>query len=308
MLRKRNRFLGHFYATSLLCFMFATVQAQLIGKPQLFFSDVCPVVGSEIEYELAFEIDPTRFSNNNTFSVELSDADGVFLVDLVEVLTTVSGSNNESVVYVRFKFGEPLYGDNYKIRIESSSPTAISIPSEAFSGYTIANEQLILNNDEDVELSSSKTAISVLVNGDDNFKYHWFKDGNFYAETDGVELEITEPGLYYVSTFYGDCTGLDFSNVINVTQAQPKRIQTIVSPNGDSYNDYWELPKEYANNKDIRVTILNQNGTILLDTNSYDNKWPLNNGGSLKGAGNVVFYIIQDKRKLLHKGAVTIAQ
>ncbi len=304
-------FLGRYVFTLLILLLVTPLSAQLIGKPELFFDNVCPMEGVDLEYEVAFEVDPSRFNNENTFAVELSDANGAFLADLIEVLVTVTKVGDESLVYAKFKFDKPLYGDSYRIRIESNSPAAISTPSNAFAGYSINNTDLVLNNDEDVELTDTKTEASISVSGNINNRYHWFKDGTFYQETLGTELTVTEPGLYYVSTFYGECTGVDFSNVIKVSKinsSKPERVQlqSVVSPNGDNFNDYWTLPKEYKN-KDLRVTLLNQNGTIILDTNTYNNNWPQNNVFPEKGAQNVVYYIIQEKGRLLHKGAITIA-
>jgi len=311
MFKTNKMFLGRYLCTFLVLLLVTPLSAQLISNPELFFSDICQVENASSEYELAFEVDSSRFDNDNMFFIELSDANGVFLVDPVEVLATVANEANDDLVYAKFKFNNALYGENYSIRIVSTSPAAVSNPSVSFEGFTIENANMVLNNGEDVELNNTKPDATVSVNGSADKKYHWFKDGNFFSETLGTELNITEAGLYYVSTYYGKCTGLDFSNVIKVTQntssGKGVKLQKIVSPNGDTFNDYWELPKEYLE-RDIRVTILNQNGNILLDTNKYANNWPQNNGVSEKGIHNVVYYVIQEKGQLLHKGAITITQ
>ncbi|NER16397.1 T9SS type B sorting domain-containing protein [Spongiivirga citrea] len=311
MFKTNKMFLGRYIFGFFALLLVTPISAQLIGTPELFFSNICPMEGASAEYEVAFEVDPSRFNPDNEFFVELSDADGVFLVDLIEILTTVTNDENESLVYAKFKFDKPLYGENYRIRIESSSPTAFSTPSTSFNGFSIGEINLVLNNGEDIVMNSTTNQATIAVAGSTDKKYHWYKNGAFFEETDGQELTVSEPGLYYVSTYYGECTGSDFSNVVKVTNASGSGksipLQKVVSPNGDSFNDYWKLPKELSG-RDIRVTILNQNGNVILDTDSYENNWPQNSGGDNKGFHRVVYYVLREKGKLLGKGSITITQ
>ena len=92
------------------------------------------------------------------------------------------------------------------------------------------------------------------------------------------------------------------------SEANTDKIPKFISPNGDTFNDLWVLPKELGNNPKVEVSIFNENGTNLLKTNNYQNDWPQASIKSTKGFSTVVYYMIRKEGKILGRGALTIMQ
>lgn len=189
------------------------LNAQDVKAPSLLFQYTCPQANFN-NFEVGIEIDPTAFAPENVFFLELSDADGDFSSPIV--LNVIEGKNGEQFFYSGFGFDESVYGDNYKIRVRSTLPESISAPSVGFEAHYIKSTYIVLNNYQDVKLCGGNSTSSISVDADPTAIYHWYKDGVFYAQG-GADLTITEEGLYYVETYLGACTGLNYSNVITVT-------------------------------------------------------------------------------------------
>lgn len=297
---------GQFMLAIVFLLLSTIVNAQIIGTPSLFFADVCPKSGDL--YQAAVQVDSARFAADNIFFFELSDENGSFSGNIT-ILTSVA-DNNEDLFSPTFGFDNSTYGDNYRIRVRSTSPQAVSDPSDYFGAYFVTVAPLLLNNDEDVVLDDSGKEKILTVNGSANKRYHWFRNGDFVAETATNQYTITEPGLYYVSTYYGDCTGLDYSNVISATGTTGSggKIPTFISPNGDRFNDLWVLPEALSYNPKVEVSIFNESGTKLFHTNNYQNNWPQASVKSTKGFNTVVYYMIKEEGKVLSRGALTVMQ
>lgn len=200
--------------------------AQSVKAPTPLFEYACPQPNFN-SFEIAVEIEPEEFTQDNVFFIELSDDKGSF--QNAQILDVVENQNTELFFYSKFSFDENVYGSSYQIRVRSTSPEVISEPSKAFEAHYISNLYLALNNYQDAVLCSGESTMTVSLDAKDDSLYMWYKDGVFFKET-GAELAISEPGLYYAETYLGACTGLVYSNVINVTQDQETASTVEVKP------------------------------------------------------------------------------
>ncbi|MBT8270970.1 MAG: gliding motility-associated C-terminal domain-containing protein, partial [Bacteroidia bacterium] len=111
------------------------VNAQIvIGSPSLGFSQAC-ANESFNTFNTSFVFSPEDNLNSaNQFSIELSDAEGDFSEPIV-VYTSGSGAITTSPATLSFSLPVTTAGENYRIRIKSSSPAASSSSSAAFAAY-----------------------------------------------------------------------------------------------------------------------------------------------------------------------------
>lgn len=241
---------------ALLCLIvFATqnqISAQLvIGMPNLGFSQAC-ASDSFNSFETTFVFSPENVLNSsNQFIVELSDGDGDFSNPTI-VYTSNAGSITESPATVSFSLPDTTAGENYRIRIKSSSPTATSTPSSAFAAYyKLQDSPFTINNL--VSTGAYCTGGSYLLsidnpgtgNNDSPLNYptltfNWFKEtsattSEFIAE--GATLTVSEEGTYFVETNYGTCTSNSFSNRVTISEVSTsgEADATIVSSLGNPY-------------------------------------------------------------------------
>ncbi|MCT4629709.1 gliding motility-associated C-terminal domain-containing protein [Winogradskyella sp.] len=240
-----------------LCLMVAfLVQAQVyaqmvIGQPNLGFSQAC-ASDSFNSYSTTFIFSPESALNaSNQFTIELSDADGDFSNAEV-VYTSSPGWITSSPATINFSLPETTAGENYRIRIKSSSPVATSSASVAFAAYyKLQDSPFTINNL--VSTGAYCTGGSYLLtidnpgtgNNDSPLNYpsltfNWYKETSattsvFVAE--GSTLQVSEEGTYFVETNYGSCTSNSFSNRVTISEVSisGEADATIVSSLGNPY-------------------------------------------------------------------------
>ncbi|WP_340073572.1 gliding motility-associated C-terminal domain-containing protein [Leptobacterium sp. I13] len=224
-------------------------KAQTLEKPLLGFVYACPSNGFNsfnaiISYDLIFNSD-------NEFIVELSGPEGSF--DTPTILKTITDQNFSFEFETNFSFPTAVAGENYKIRIRSTSPEQISPESNIFHAFFVPDTNLILNNYEDIVACGATTA-TLSLNVDIAASYLWFKNGFFYKEG-GSSIEVDTSGEYYVTPYFGDCTGKINSNIVivdfgeeiiaqiqggDIAEACPGETHTfIAAPDNEFYNYQW---------------------------------------------------------------------
>lgn len=210
------------------------VNAQIvIGTPNLSFSQAC-ASESFNTYSTSFVFSPESALNaSNQFTIELSDAEGDFS-DPTVVFTSAVESVTTSPAFLDFEIPETTAGENYKIRIKSSSPIATSSNSTNFAAYyKLQDSPFSINNL--VSTGAYCTGDSYLLAIDNpgtgsndsplfypSLTYSWYKETSattsvFVAE--GSTLSVTAEGTYFVETNYGSCTSDSFSNRVTITEA-----------------------------------------------------------------------------------------
>lgn len=84
-------------------------------------------------------------------------------------------------------------------------------------------------------------------------------------------------------------------------------VPNVVTPNGDGFNDFWEIPNEYLNKSNVRIRIYSQEGKLVLDQTNYNNRWPeANTFKNLGKRGLLYMYIIEVDNKIEKQGVLTI--
>ena len=220
-----------------ICFFVLVMQepinAQIvIGTPNLGFTQAC-ANESFNSYSTTFVFSPVEnLTTSNQFIIELSDANSDFTAPTV-VFTSASGVVTESPATLNFSLPITTAGENYKIRIKSTSPAATSSNSVAFAAYYKAhNEPFTINNL--VSTGAFCTGGSYLLSIDNpgtgsndsplnypSLTFNWFKETGittavFVAE--GSSLSVSEEGTYFVETNYGMCTSDSFSNRVTISE------------------------------------------------------------------------------------------
>ncbi len=245
-----NRLIIKFFFAVL--FFQGQANAQLvIGQPNLGFSQAC---ASETfnSFNVTFVFSPESAVNaSNQFIVEMSDADGSFSSP-TSVFTSSPGSVTSSPATLSFSIPETTSGENYKIRIKSTSPAATSSQSVAFAAYyKLQDSPFTINNL--VSTGAYCTGGSYLLtidnpgtgNNDSPLNYpsltfYWYKETSattsvFVAE--GPTLSVSEEGTFFVETNYGSCTSNSFSNRVTISEANAsgEAEATIASSLGNPY-------------------------------------------------------------------------
>ena len=165
-------------------------------------------------FEAEINYNSAPFNSDNIFHVEMSNKDGDFSTP-----TNLKSINNQNTSFkfdVAFTIPTDSYGENYKIRVRSTSPEKISPLSDNFQAYYMSTGRLILNNFQDVVLCGTTTK-EVTIDVQNGEKYQWYKDGVKH-ELGDYSLIISEPGLYYCEIYYGICASSAVSNIITVTR------------------------------------------------------------------------------------------
>jgi gliding motility-associated-like protein len=205
----------------------------VIGTPNLGFSQAC-ASASFNTYTTTFIFSPeSALDSSNQFSIEMSDADGDF-TNATTIYTSAAGSVTVSPATLEFSIPNTTAGENYKIRIKSSTPIATSSKSVAFAAYyKIQDSPFTINNL--VSTGAFCTGGSYLLTIDNpgngtndsplqypNLTYKWYKETSPTTSAyvaDGPTLSVNTNGTYFVKTNYGSCTSDSFSNRVTISEA-----------------------------------------------------------------------------------------
>lgn len=253
MLKTTNNLKGLIALLCIIVFAFqGKVYAQLvIGTPNLGFTQAC-ANDSFNSYNTTFVFSPESALNaSNQFSIELSDADGDFS-NAVVVYTSSPGWVTNSPATLNFSLPETTAGENYRIRIKSSSPAATSAPSVAFAAYyKLQDSPFTINNL--VSTGAYCTGGSYLLSIDNpgtgnndsplnypSLTFNWYKETSPTTSVwvaNGPTLSVSEEGTFFVETNYGSCTSDSFSNRVTISEVSTsgEADATIVSSLGNPY-------------------------------------------------------------------------
>ncbi|MCD8422670.1 gliding motility-associated C-terminal domain-containing protein [Tenacibaculum finnmarkense] len=194
-----------------LFFMSTSIVSQTLLKPELKFTSACDDTTST-DYTVTFKYKTSTFATDNTFTIELSDANGTWNSPVN--LATVATENDTFTFSRTFQLPENTFGKNYKIRLVATSPAMTSPDSESFEAYKKLNGTLILNDFEDVVLCDGATT-ELTLNTDQQGAYTWYRDGSIITTTTDPFLEVSASGKYQVKIDYGAC-GFKDSTLIDV--------------------------------------------------------------------------------------------
>lgn len=114
------------------------------------------------------------------------------------------------------------------------------------------------------------------------------------------ELVIDQSKQQYRSGFHQS-----YSDSVISTNPTPNEFNTIITPNGDGFND--NLVIEPGFNSTVQVIVLDKWGTIVYKEEDYSNNW---NGTHTNGKplqdGVYIYYITNQYGNTIYKGTITI--
>jgi len=229
------------YSILILAFAFVLLgtfvsQAQVLNKPvpadnpnlagNSAWTAVCASGGFN-EYFVNFTWDPPMVDSNNEFILELSDADGYF--SNPTELARASDKNTTFDFEFQFALPAEMRGENFKMRVRSTSPAKTSPASDAFSMYFIDYNAPLLISEEGSGDIPSGGQIQICGGGSVTLKphnipnagtyiYNWYRSGTLLDEK-SESITVSESGMYYVELDYGNCSGSanTLSNTIEIS-------------------------------------------------------------------------------------------
>lgn len=238
----------YFYFLSLLVFLLTnSIYAQIvIGIPTLSFSQICanPTFNT---FNVTFPFSPVSGLNaSNQFTVELSDPNGSF-TSPTTVFTSAAGAITVSPATITFSVPITTAGEQYRLRVKSTSPTATSPNSIAFAAYyKVQDTPFSINNF--ISTATYCTGGSYVLTIDNpgvatndsplkypSLTYKWFKEPSLTPIATGKSLTVNQPGKYYVETDYGTCTSNSYSNRVTVSESNSSVATTITSSLGNPF-------------------------------------------------------------------------
>ncbi|WP_299887110.1 gliding motility-associated C-terminal domain-containing protein [uncultured Lacinutrix sp.] len=214
----------------------------------------------------------SSLSASNQFVIEMSDPSGTFINPATIVGSSSAGAITTSPATLSFQLPEGTAGENYKIRIKSTSPAPTSsINSQAFAAYYKPQDSpFSINNlvstgvycpggSYVLRIDNPGTGLNDSPLQYDSLTFIWYKETGPttsvpYDDGDGDDktLVVSEEGTYFVETDYGSCSPSDsFSNRVQVSEATSGTVDTeIVSSLGNPF-----CPSEDINGVTILSTL-----------------------------------------------------
>lgn len=234
--------------------------------------------------------------------------------------TTLSSSvSSAAYSYQWYKEGSKIEGaveanydateaGNYYIEISNGVCTKKST-TVSVNYFKAENIKIVrLDNNMEVPDKSSFSATKGLevgvLNSSSDYQYYWSTPDK---QTFGDKVVITEVGVYTLTTTIGGtCEPVVVSFEIKDLY-EINEIPNVVTPNGDGFNDFWEIPNEYLNKSYVRVRIYSQEGKVAFDGTNYDNRWPNTNTSKDMGKRAVLYmYVIEVNGKVEKQGVITV--
>ncbi|ALM08469.1 hypothetical protein SB49_12090 [Sediminicola sp. YIK13] len=168
------------------------------------------------EYFVKFTWNTPLVNGDNSFILELSDANGSFATP-----TQLASDNTKNTNFnFDFKFSLPTTarGEGYKMRVRSTSPAKTSPASDAFSMYYIDFKSSLLISPNgngnipsggSIELCDGNSATLAVHNvaNAETYRYNWYRSGTPLEEKSN-SITISQAGIYMVEVDYGSiCSG-----------------------------------------------------------------------------------------------------
>ncbi|MCX2679083.1 gliding motility-associated C-terminal domain-containing protein [Galbibacter sp. EGI 63066] len=262
----------------LMLLFFASIAlgyGQDLKKPVLGFEDACAAVEYN-SFPVKFSWEPTQMvASDNKFIFELSDASGNF--SSPTTLATFTDKNTTFDFDVELSMPETVRGDNYKLRVRSTSPAQTSPVSDSFGAYYIrVNDNLIINNFEEASVCETLTSYLEVDNYPGEAAYNWYKDMILIPGENGPSLEVSEPGIYFAELDYGDyCSSSTSSNLVEVSIESAvgmellgaKQVSLCTDQTYTLTTDHEDTSKTYAWYKDGQLLVKNNSNTLEVNGN-----------------------------------------
>ncbi|UII77632.1 gliding motility-associated C-terminal domain-containing protein [Flagellimonas sp. HMM57] len=227
-----------------------SLHSQVLNKPTTVWTAACASVSFN-EYDVSFGWTPPLVDSNNEFILELSDANGNF--GSPRELSRLSDKNADFNFDFTFAVPTDVNGENFKLRVRSTSPAKTSPATDAYPMYFVDyNSPLLISENGSgsippggtIEIcgSGSVTLSPHNIPNPNNYSYNWYRSGTLLSEK-SKDLTVSTTGMYYVELDYGTvCSGSanTLSNTIEISTGTSQGIAINGSNNvglcpGDPY-------------------------------------------------------------------------
>lgn len=242
-------------------------------------------------------------SERNTFEVKNG---GVLWAEMDYLGQTVRDSIKVSVTNPIDPLNLPdktiCGGDSYKVDLTTSNADqylwndGFDSPIRTITDlgkYTVVRSNGCFNQTEEfnvsfrkpiqVELGADTVSCSInsIVVDATHEEADWYKWSN---GSQSPQITVDEPGNY--SVVVGNvCESVSATKKIGLELIAETEIPNVITPNGDGFNEFFELPED----KRSQLRILNRWGNVVYSNDSYDNSW------DAKGlSSGVYFYQVKD--------------
>lgn len=131
-----------------------------------------------------------------------------------------------------------------------------------------------------------------------------------YTLPDGVNADTIT--IYMEATDDNSCTDSDSLTFIvtreedPITESKLDLSYNLFSPNGDGFNDLWDMTKVIEGETACEITILNRWGSPVYVDETFDGIWDGNDTGGNPLADGTYYYILSCQGEIIVKSAVTI--
>ncbi len=233
--------------------------------------------GSFNDYWVQFTWNPPMVNTDNEFVLELSDADGNFSSPVE--LARDGTKNLVFDFYMQFTVPVDTRGENYRLRVRSTSPAVTgpaSVPYPMYyigvnSGLTIRQQGQSDFGDGTAQVcdgNSITLEVYGLANAD-TFQYNWYMSGSPLSEK-SESITVSSSGMYNVEIDYGACSGSGntLSNLIDVTSGTSLGI-AINPPAKTDLCSGETMPLEANINNPSLTYTWYQNGAVIPASNNY---------------------------------------
>ena len=298
-----------FKETSPTTFAFVSAGSSLeVNQPGTYFVETN--YGSCTSNSYSNRVTVSESSSGSTASINSSLGNPYCSVDGPTTLSAISGNS-----YQWFKDGSEISGATNQMYITNESG-AYSVSINL--GNCSTTSSIVLENTDftssiDVEdintLNEGESLIATITTTANNPEFKWYLNDNLITGVSSNSYETSELGNYKVviTQTAGCLASSEFLFVIRETFPDVSQIPNLISPNGDSFNDTWVIPQEYAGGTNTEVMILDSRGQVVFQSNNYQNNWP-ENQLDFKQINPVYYYIITTSNQKTKKGSITIVK
>lgn len=213
--------------------------------------------------------------------------------------SAISGATDQT--YVASESGE------YKVNIDLGScntNASITLETEQFESSI---------NVDDINFIEEGESLTVEVTTDaNNPTFDWYRNETIIPTATTHIYEADSNGDYRVVITQNSGCAAAKEYVFRINNNDDifpdvELIPNVISPNGDNINDTWMIPLRYVGGTNTRVTIIDSNGKTLLQTNDYQNNWPMDQL-DFNSVNPVVYYIIEPSQGETKKGSITVVK
>ncbi len=186
---------------------------------------------------------------------------------------------------------------DYRLEISGVGACEAKFPPIPIHVVAFDDEGITVSPSEKVVLIEGETRT---ITADGASTYAWYNEDEELL-SEAKTLEVDELGTYIlIAKANGGCEIRKKIEV--VAQDEQIIVPNVVSPNGDSINDTWQLSNKYAFQPEVTIIIYNANGREVFKTTDYKNDWPM--GDMLNQ--RIFYYKILRKDSLIKSGTISI--